>query len=95
MVLAPLPGLFFPIGLLILSIGLFRAKVVPRWTAVALGLGGVLFPVGRIPGILTVSVVSDVFMALSMCFIGWQTLKGNESAPEEESFVTTKVAAEQ
>lgn len=87
MVFVPLPGLFFPIGLIILSIGLFWTKVVPHWTAIALGLGALLFPVGRIPGILTVSVISDIFLTLSMCFIGWQILARSNFLQQNENLV--------
>ena len=78
MVHAPLPGLAFPIGLFTLSVGLSTTKIVPRWAAAALGLGAILFPVGRIPGILSVSIASDVFLVVSMCFIGWKTLIDSE-----------------
>lgn len=87
MVLAPLPGLFFPIGLLILSICFFASKLVPRPIAVALGLGAILFPAGRIPGILSVSIVSDVFLAASMCFIGWRLLVRSETSRRNDVLV--------
>jgi hypothetical protein len=87
MVFAPLPGLFFPLGLITLSVGLFKTKVVSRWAAIALGLGAFLFPVGRIPGILPVSIASDVFLALSLCFIGWQMLARSSSSRRHEKFI--------
>lgn len=85
MVFAPLPGLFFPIGLLILSINLFRVKAVPRAASFALAFGAVLFPAGRIPGVLQISVASDLFLNVALVLIGWRILRGtkilNESNP--------------
>lgn len=95
MVLFPLPGLFFPIGLLILSIGLFWKNAVPRWTAIALGLGAILFPMGRIPGILPISIVSDILFLLSMSYIGWRIFIRYEiSKISIEEFRAGKIAEE-
>lgn len=43
------PGLLFPLSLLVLSIVLVRAKSIPIWTGLLLGLGAVAFPLSRIP----------------------------------------------
>ena len=87
MVMVPLPGLFFPVGLTILSIGLFWKKVVPRPAAALLAAGAILFPIGRIPGILSISIVSDIFLAASMCFIGWRLATRSEFGQSGDEFV--------
>ncbi|HEX5707317.1 MAG TPA: hypothetical protein VFX96_08475 [Pyrinomonadaceae bacterium] len=74
-VMYPLPGLFFPLGLLILSVGLLRARVVPAWAAALLALGAILFPVGRIPRIWAASMASDVALLVSLGAIGLRVLR--------------------
>ena len=86
-VMMPLPGLFFPIGLTILSVGLFWKKAVPRWSAIVLAIGAILFPVGRIPGILTISIASDIFLTISLCFIGWRILVDSQIQQRDESLI--------
>ena len=73
--LFPLPGLAFPAGLLVLSIGLLRARVAPAPAAVLLAVGAVIFPVGRIPGIEPLMLASSAALSASMGWIGWRTLK--------------------
>lgn len=73
-VMFPLPGLFFPIGLLVLSVGLYRTKLVARLIAVVLALGAVLFPIGRIPGILPFELASDILLVVALGLIGWRIL---------------------
>lgn len=77
MVFMPLPGLFFPLGLTILSLGLFLKKTVPRPITVILALGAISFPFGRIPGNVTVFVVTDFLFTVSLGFIGWQILSSS------------------
>lgn len=79
MVFAPLPGLCFPIGLLALSIGLFRAKNISRIATVSLAFGAILFPTGRIPGILPVSIASDALLIVGLSLIGWQLLRNSKT----------------
>lgn len=73
--LFPLPGLAFPAGLLVLSVGLLRSGVAPAPAAVLLALGALLFPFGRIPGIESAVLVSSVALAASLGWIGWRTLR--------------------
>ena len=70
-----LPGLLLPIGLLGIGVMLARTKTAPSWAPVAPTVGGVLFPVGRIPGIEAIAVVSDVVLVLALAGIGWGATK--------------------
>ena len=67
-------GLTYPIGLITLATALFIARPVSRWIAVALGVGGVLFPVGRAIGVIPAVYASDVLMALAFSALAWQIL---------------------
>jgi hypothetical protein len=41
------PGIAFPVGLLILAAGIWRSGIGPGWVAGVLALGAVLFPIGH------------------------------------------------
>lgn len=64
--LYPLPGLAFPIGFLVLAYALLRARVVPAPAALALALGALLFPVGRIGGFDWAVIGSGVGMLVGL-----------------------------
>ncbi len=71
---SPLPGLFFPVGLLILAVALLRKKVVPTWAGLLFALGAVLFPVGRIPGFMWAIFACDVLLTVSLGYVGGRVL---------------------
>jgi hypothetical protein len=73
-IMYPLPGLAFPIGLLVLSVGLLRAKVVSPAAAVLLALGAILFPVGRIGDVAAAVVGSGAALTAGMGSIGLRVL---------------------
>ncbi|MEZ5426253.1 MAG: hypothetical protein R2747_08315 [Pyrinomonadaceae bacterium] len=75
----PLPGIFFPLGLLILAVGLFRSKLVPAGVAVLLALAAISFPMGRIPANPLICLITDLLLTVSLGLIAWQTL--NPGAP--------------
>jgi uncharacterized membrane protein YgdD (TMEM256/DUF423 family) len=54
------PGIFFPLGLLVLAIALHRARVVPAWSTGLLALGAVLFPVGHAAGFAPAIIAGDL-----------------------------------
>jgi putative effector of murein hydrolase len=56
------PGVFFPIGLLLLAIGLMHARALPLKTTVPLALGAVLFPIGHAAGVVPAIVIGDVVL---------------------------------
>jgi len=71
---SPLPGLLFPVGLLILAVALFRKQAVATWAGLLLAAGAVLFPVGRVPGFVWAIFACDVLLTVSMGYIGWRLL---------------------
>lgn len=71
-VFMPLPGLFFPIGLLILSIGLLLKNIVPRLITITLVSGAMLFPFGRISENSIIVVISDFLFVISLSYTSWQ-----------------------
>ncbi len=89
MVLMPLPGLFFPLGLTILAVGLFVKKITPRPAAVILAIGAISFPFGRIPGNVTIFVVTDVLFTISLGFIGWQILSSSFAVQQNLNYSQT------
>lgn len=68
------PGLFFPVGLLILAAGLWRSDVLPRPLVGAFALGAILFPVGRILIGPVGSLISDVLLLAAMGELGRRVL---------------------
>lgn len=67
-------GLLLPVGLVWLSYGLYRARVVPTWAAGALGLGALLFAVSLPTGSAVVFAVGLAAMVTGMAPIGWKVL---------------------
>ena len=74
-----LPGLFFPLSLLIHSIALWRAKAAPAWVAALLAAGAALFPASRIPRIEAVAHAADLALFLPLAWLGWRYLSGKAS----------------
>src|SRR5829696_1672394 len=64
--LYPLPGLAFPAGFLVLAYALRRARDASQTAAVALALGALLFPVGRIGGLEWAVMGSGVGMSVGL-----------------------------
>jgi hypothetical protein len=60
----------FPIGWILLAVALGRTRVLSASMAWCLGLGALLFPLGRIVFGLPVSVVSDVFLLVALVALG-------------------------
>ena len=66
--------LLLPVGLLVMSYGLYRAHAVPTWVAGALGLGALLFAVALPTGSAVVFAVGLAAMVAGMAPIGWKVL---------------------
>ena len=62
-------------GWLVLAIGLFDARTVPRWMSVAMGVG-VLLLVGSVLATLQIGAVGAAALAVGAGSIGLQVLKG-------------------
>ena len=68
-------GLAFPIGLIILSISMFKAKAINLITMIALIAGILLFPVGRIVVGPYANVPGDLIMLIIYGKLGTELLK--------------------
>jgi hypothetical protein len=97
---SPLPGLLFPVGLLILAVALTRKKVVPLWAGLLFALGAVLFPVGRVPGLVWAIFACDVLLTVSLGYVGWRVLgmtaeewEGEPAARPQPAAVETQALA--
>jgi len=64
-------GLFFPVGLILLSISLYRSHLVRSFIPMLLATGAVLFPVGRISGLAVAVIGSDMVLIVAFGLIGW------------------------
>lgn len=62
------PGILFPLGLLVLSVALFRSRAVPRPLALLLALGAILFPIGHAVRITFALIAGDVVLVAAF---GW------------------------
>ncbi len=69
------PGIAFPIGLLILTYSLIKAKVLSKVVGGILMIGIILFPVGRIAVGLVANIPGDFIMLLILGGIGINILK--------------------
>ncbi|HEX9982656.1 MAG TPA: hypothetical protein VGF69_05305 [Thermoanaerobaculia bacterium] len=68
-------GILFPLGLVILGLGIWKAGPAGRWAGLLLAMGGVLFPAGRAVGIAPAIFAADVVLATSFALLGWQMLR--------------------
>jgi hypothetical protein len=75
-------GIFFPLGLLILAVCLYRRHVVKAIVPLSLALGAILFPMARIAGLLVGFVGGDLFLLLAFVIIGSQLLMARSSELE-------------
>lgn len=68
--LLQLPGITFPLSMVLLGIVLWRTRAVPAWTGIALALAGVAYPLGRAPDIQVLFYVADGLFIVSLGYIG-------------------------
>ncbi len=78
------PGIFFPLNLLILGLALGRAKVVPTWWAGLLCLGAVAFPASRIPRIELLAHVADLLLLVPLVWLGWRQVTQSNAGTASE-----------
>lgn len=71
-------GLIYPLGMITLAVALFIARPVPRWVAVVLALGGLLFPMGRAVGIMPAIWSSDALVAIAYGYLSKEILTRRE-----------------
>jgi len=67
-------SIFFPISLLLLSVGLFRTRVVPVWVAVLLGIGAIAFPAGHIGESQLTAHIAELLLLIPLVWIGLHCL---------------------
>lgn len=76
-------GLFFPIGLLILAACLYRGRILHPLVPLSLAIGAILFPMGRILGLLVGMIGSDLLLSAAFFIIGMRLLSAKEPAAAE------------
>ncbi len=69
-------GLAIVVGIVLLSIALFRAQAAPAWACAALVAGTVLNIVGFSAASLGVLILSSVVLLAALGWMGWQVLSG-------------------
>jgi hypothetical protein len=80
-------GLSFPLSLVCFGLLLLALKAVPAPAALALSLGGVLFPIGRIPSLEVAVFACDItlLVALSAIALSGAARAADREAPEPVS----------
>jgi hypothetical protein len=64
-------GFAFPLGLLMLAIGIFRTKYTPNYTAVILIIGAVLHTVARFVNEISFLLISEGVLLVASSLVGW------------------------
>jgi hypothetical protein len=64
-------GFAFPLGLVSLSIGIFRTNYTPNFTAIILIVGGVFHTAARIVDNITLLLISEAILLVGSTFVGW------------------------
>lgn len=75
-----LATLLLGLGLLTLAVGLYRAKVVAPWSALAIGLGGIVIDIGFPAGVAAIVVAGMAVLLVGMAPIGYAVLTETDSA---------------
>ena len=79
------PGIFFPLGLILLSIALFIAGKIPKWKIVLLLLGAIAFPVGHAIGIIYALVLGDLLLLSAWIVIGAEKSTDEEKVTHDNN----------
>lgn len=66
--------LLLPVGLVVVSYGLYRARVAPTWAAGALGFGAVVFAVSLPTGSAVLFAIGLPALVVGLAPIGWKVL---------------------
>lgn len=69
-------GLFGPLMYVLTGILLWRTRTVPRWSAVLVALGGILFVLARPERIEILAVVCDITLIAALVPLGWSMAFG-------------------
>lgn len=76
-------GIAYPVGLLVLVVGLLRSRSAPPAIAASLALGALCFPVARIAGLSAAFILGDLFMCIAFIAIGLRLLAPPQSEQAE------------
>jgi hypothetical protein len=80
----------FAIGMALLSVGLYRARVVQSWMAVCVGVGSIVFGFGIATAMNWLTIVAAAFLVVGLVSIGRMVLGETDEAwehtPEYEGF---------
>jgi hypothetical protein len=67
-------GIFFPTGLILLAIGIYRSGIFNPAISFLLIAGAILFPVGRVGGFAAAVLSSGFLLLAAFALIGWHIL---------------------
>jgi hypothetical protein len=73
-------GLALVVGVVILSVGLYRARAVPAWVAVGFVAGIVLNIVGFSASSVGILIVSSLILLAALGSVGWRVLAESDDA---------------
>lgn len=73
-----LPGLAFPLTLVLLAFLLWRNRAVSPLQALLLGLGAIAFPISRITHVAMIAHIADLLLLIGAGGIGWQLLQDKD-----------------
>lgn len=77
------PGPLFPLGFIVLAVGLYQARIFSLWMSLVLALGGVLFPVGHAVGVKAALIGGDLLLLGALAWLGWRLLSKSGTDWEE------------
>jgi hypothetical protein len=80
LVTTQVPGICFPIGLLLLAFGLWRSRIAPAWVAGTLAIGAVLFPIGHAAQVSWALVAGDIVLAVAFAAFAMHVMRGSGAA---------------
>jgi membrane-bound ClpP family serine protease len=69
-----LGGIAIVVGMVLLSLALYRSRAVPAWAAAGLVAGTLVEMAGFMAPSVGVLIVGSVVMLVPLCWIGWRVL---------------------
>ncbi|HKN95213.1 MAG TPA: DUF4386 family protein [Thermoleophilaceae bacterium] len=75
-----LGGIAIVVGMVLLSLALYRSRAVPAWAVAGLVAGTLVEMVGFMAPSVGVLIVGSVVMLVPLCWIGWRTLASETPA---------------
>jgi hypothetical protein len=75
-----MPGLCFPLSLIVLGVLSFTYRTLPRAQALLLTAGGVLFPMSRIPEVAGLALVADALIIAAFAPVAFSARRGRAAA---------------